>query len=130
MGIVSIESLLRCVCIALPLLVARLSLFSSRFFCLLVFFSLGNDQCIIIGDAGVGKSCILSRFIDGIFHENSTHTIGVEFGSRILSVGGKDLKLQIWDTAGQVRGIGCVVVTLLVWMCDDSRAPRRSDFAA
>lgn len=51
----------------------------------------------------MGKSCILSRFIDGIFNESSTHTIGVEFGSRVLSVGGKDLKLQIWDTAGQER---------------------------
>lgn len=54
------------------------------------------------GDAGVGKSCILSRFIDGVFQESSTHTIGVEFGSRVVTVSGRELKLQIWDTAGQV----------------------------
>mmetsp|Transcript_7092 Transcript_7092/g.22709 ORF Transcript_7092/g.22709 Transcript_7092/m.22709 type:complete len:210 (-) Transcript_7092:161-790(-) len=59
---------------------------------------------IIIGDAASGKSCILHRFIEERFKgEASTHTIGVEFGSKIISVGGKAIKLQIWDTAGQER---------------------------
>lgn len=35
--------------------------------------------------------------------DDSSHTIGVEFGSRIVNVGGKSVKLQIWDTAGQER---------------------------
>jgi small GTP-binding protein len=58
---------------------------------------------IIIGDAATGKSCILHRFIDRSFKSDSTHTIGVEFGSRILELGGRNIKLQIWDTAGQER---------------------------
>eukprot|EP00824_Muranothrix_gubernata_P008908 TRINITY_DN21487_c0_g1_i1.p1 TRINITY_DN21487_c0_g1~~TRINITY_DN21487_c0_g1_i1.p1 ORF type:complete len:214 (-),score=36.57 TRINITY_DN21487_c0_g1_i1:21-662(-) len=58
---------------------------------------------IIIGDTGTGKSCILHQFIEKKFKKGSSHTIGVEFGSKILSVGGKNVKLQIWDTAGQER---------------------------
>merc|ERR1712137_960587 len=46
---------------------------------------------------------ILHRFIDNKFKQDSTHTIGVEFGSKILEVGGKKTKLQVWDTAGQER---------------------------
>jgi len=58
---------------------------------------------LIIGSAGSGKSCILHNFIENKFKEDSSHTIGVEFGSRIVNVGGKAIKLQIWDTAGQER---------------------------
>eukprot|EP01100_Stratorugosa_tubuloviscum_P007233 TRINITY_DN302_c0_g1_i1.p1 TRINITY_DN302_c0_g1~~TRINITY_DN302_c0_g1_i1.p1 ORF type:complete len:213 (-),score=94.43 TRINITY_DN302_c0_g1_i1:108-746(-) len=58
---------------------------------------------IIIGDAATGKSCLLHRFIDDRFKKDSTHTIGVEFGSKIVEVGNKFIKLQIWDTAGQER---------------------------
>ncbi|XP_035777324.1 ras-related protein Rab-4B-like [Anopheles albimanus] len=58
---------------------------------------------LIIGRAGSGKSCLLHQFIDSKFKEDSSHTIGVEFGSRIVNVGGKSIKLQIWDTAGQER---------------------------
>jgi small GTP-binding protein len=58
---------------------------------------------IIIGDAGVGKSCILHQFIEGKHKKSSSHTIGVEFGSKILQVGDTRVKLQIWDTAGQDR---------------------------
>ena len=45
------------------------------------------------------------QFIEGQFKEDSAHTIGVEFGSKIVPVGGKTVKLQIWDTAGQVKGL-------------------------
>eukprot|EP01098_Paradermamoeba_levis_P007000 TRINITY_DN2906_c0_g1_i1.p1 TRINITY_DN2906_c0_g1~~TRINITY_DN2906_c0_g1_i1.p1 ORF type:complete len:209 (+),score=65.05 TRINITY_DN2906_c0_g1_i1:229-855(+) len=58
---------------------------------------------IIIGDMGVGKSCILHQFTDNKFMADSPHTIGVEFGTRIIEVLGKKVKLQIWDTAGQER---------------------------
>ncbi|XP_053671256.1 ras-related protein Rab-4B [Anopheles nili] len=58
---------------------------------------------LIIGRADCGKSCLLHQFIDNKFKEDRSHTIGVEFGSRIVTVGGKSIKLQIWDTAGQER---------------------------
>jgi len=58
---------------------------------------------LIIGDAGTGKSCILHSFIENKFKNNSTHTIGVEFGSKVVNIGNKVVKLQIWDTAGQER---------------------------
>ena len=57
---------------------------------------------LVIGSAGIGKSCLLHQFIEGRFKEDSSHTIGVEFGSKIVPVGGKTVKLQIWDTAGTI----------------------------
>ena len=56
---------------------------------------------IIIGDSSVGKSCLLKKFIDGTFYEDFDTTIGVEFGAKIISCNNKNIKLQIWDTAGQ-----------------------------
>ncbi|CAO3568389.1 unnamed protein product [Mortierella alpina] len=56
---------------------------------------------IIIGDTGVGKSCLLLQFTDKRFQPAHDLTIGVEFGARFVSVAGKQIKLQIWDTAGQ-----------------------------
>uniref|UniRef100_A0A6U4WSP9 Ras-related protein Rab-14 n=1 Tax=Hemiselmis andersenii TaxID=464988 RepID=A0A6U4WSP9_HEMAN len=58
---------------------------------------------IIIGDMGVGKSCLLHQFTEKRFQEDQPHTIGVEFGTRVCEVNGKVIKLQIWDTAGQER---------------------------
>ncbi|KCV72445.1 Ras-like protein Rab-14 [Fonticula alba] len=58
---------------------------------------------IIIGDMSVGKSCLLHQFIEGKFVAECPHTIGVEFGTRIIEVSGQRIKLQIWDTAGQER---------------------------
>eukprot|EP00762_Andalucia_godoyi_P003861 ANDGO_08560.mRNA.1 Ras-related protein Rab-14 len=58
---------------------------------------------IIIGDLGTGKSCLLHQFTDKKFLADSPHTIGVEFGTRIVDVNAKRVKLQIWDTAGQER---------------------------
>eukprot|EP00741_Cyanophora_paradoxa_P005644 tig00000923_g5471.t1 len=58
---------------------------------------------IIIGDMGVGKSCLLHQFTERKFHPDAPHTIGVEFGTRVVDVLGTHVKLQIWDTAGQER---------------------------
>merc|ERR1712199_65665 len=56
---------------------------------------------IIIGDTGVGKSCLLLQFTDRRFQPIHDLTIGVEFGARMITIDEKNIKLQIWDTAGQ-----------------------------
>eukprot|EP00742_Colponemidia_sp_Colp-10_P001400 GILJ01001507.1.p1 GENE.GILJ01001507.1~~GILJ01001507.1.p1 ORF type:complete len:222 (-),score=23.80 GILJ01001507.1:34-699(-) len=56
---------------------------------------------IIIGDTGVGKSCLLLQFTDKRFRPDHDLTIGVEFGARMITIDNKQIKLQIWDTAGQ-----------------------------
>eukprot|EP00746_Dinoflagellata_sp_MGD_P161887 gnl/MRDRNA2_/MRDRNA2_89205_c0_seq1.p1 gnl/MRDRNA2_/MRDRNA2_89205_c0~~gnl/MRDRNA2_/MRDRNA2_89205_c0_seq1.p1 ORF type:complete len:213 (-),score=31.61 gnl/MRDRNA2_/MRDRNA2_89205_c0_seq1:336-974(-) len=56
---------------------------------------------IIIGDTGVGKSCLLLQFTDKRFRHDHDLTIGVEFGARLMTINNELIKLQIWDTAGQ-----------------------------
>lgn len=78
-------------------------------------------KLIIIGDTGVGKSCLMKRVMDDEFKQEHQVTIGVEFGSFNLTVEGKVVKIQIWDTAGQesfksvtrifYRGAHCVFLT-------------------
>merc|ERR1719507_1244680 len=58
-------------------------------------------KLIVIGDTGVGKSCLMKRVMDNEFKEEHQVTIGVEFGSYGLKIDNKIIKLQIWDTAGQ-----------------------------
>lgn len=60
-------------------------------------------KVVLIGDSGVGKSNLLSRFTRNEFNLETKSTIGVEFATRTISVDGKTLKAQIWDTAGQER---------------------------
>lgn len=58
---------------------------------------------VLIGDSGVGKSNLLSRFTRNEFNLDSKSTIGVEFATRSIQVDNKTIKAQIWDTAGQER---------------------------
>lgn len=60
-------------------------------------------KVVLIGDSGVGKSNLLSRFTRNEFCLESKSTIGVEFATRSIKVDGKTIKAQIWDTAGQER---------------------------
>lgn len=60
-------------------------------------------KVVILGDGGVGKSCLMNRFVSNKFDENSFHTIGVEFMNKDIDVDGEKYTLQIWDTAGQER---------------------------
>jgi len=60
-------------------------------------------KLLLIGDSGVGKSNLLSRFTRNEFNLETKSTIGVEFATRSIQADGKTIKAQIWDTAGQER---------------------------
>jgi small GTP-binding protein len=60
-------------------------------------------KLILVGDSGVGKTNLLSRFTHDEFHADSKSTIGVEFATKTLRIDEKVVKAQIWDTAGQER---------------------------
>jgi len=60
-------------------------------------------KIIIIGDAAVGKSALLTRFSENMFLQNYQSTIGIDFNSRLIRVDRAICKLEIWDTAGQER---------------------------
>jgi len=60
-------------------------------------------KLLLIGDSGVGKSCLLLRFADDTYAESYISTIGVDFKIKTVSLDGQTIKLQIWDTAGQER---------------------------
>ncbi|XP_009629777.1 ras-related protein Rab-2-B-like [Nicotiana tabacum] len=58
---------------------------------------------IIVGETGVGKTCLLNQFTEKRFNPVYDVTIGAEYGSKIITIDNKPIKLQIWDTAGQEK---------------------------
>ena len=60
-------------------------------------------KMILIGDSGVGKTNILSRYLNNTFSETSKSTVGVELGTKVEQINDTKIKVQIWDTAGQER---------------------------
>ena len=60
-------------------------------------------KLVLIGDSGVGKTNILSRYVRDEFSIETKSTVGVEFGSKIVKLNNINIKVQIWDTAGQER---------------------------
>ncbi|XP_041473861.1 ras-related protein Rab-37-like [Lytechinus variegatus] len=61
-------------------------------------------KVMLIGDSGVGKTCLLVRFKDGAFLSGSfISTVGIDFRNKVVDIDGAKVKLQIWDTAGQER---------------------------
>ena len=84
-----------------------------NFISLMVLFSffdnlgMEKDDCIFrvvfVGDAGVGKTQIISRYMKNIFKEKDLSTIGIEFATKEVKINNKKIKLQLWDTAGQEK---------------------------
>jgi len=60
-------------------------------------------KIILIGDSGVGKTNIVTRFIQDKFIDDNRTTIGIDFQTRIYKIYGEQIKLQVWDTGGQER---------------------------
>uniref|UniRef100_A0AAY4BVX7 Ras-related protein Rab-15 n=2 Tax=Denticeps clupeoides TaxID=299321 RepID=A0AAY4BVX7_9TELE len=60
-------------------------------------------RLLLLGDSGVGKTCLLCRFTDNEFHPSHISTIGVDFKMKTLMIDGIKVRIQIWDTAGQER---------------------------
>ena len=60
-------------------------------------------KLLLIGESGVGKTCILQKFNKGDFSKNHLATIAIDFKTKIYTIDNTKLKLQIWDTAGQER---------------------------
>eukprot|EP01015_Nassula_variabilis_P021889 TRINITY_DN3955_c0_g1_i1.p2 TRINITY_DN3955_c0_g1~~TRINITY_DN3955_c0_g1_i1.p2 ORF type:complete len:226 (-),score=35.77 TRINITY_DN3955_c0_g1_i1:41-679(-) len=60
-------------------------------------------KLLLIGNSGVGKSCMLMRYSENNFTSNFFNTIGVDFKIKSVNVENKNVKMQIWDTAGQDR---------------------------
>ena len=70
--------------------------------------SVTRHKIIFIGDAGVGKTTIISRIMDNPFNEVYEPSIGVDFMSKVIKYRGQNIKLQIWDTAGQEKYKGLI----------------------
>ena len=60
-------------------------------------------KVVLIGNSGVGKTCISQRYINDSFTNNEQSTVGASYFQKILEIDGKSIHLDIWDTAGQER---------------------------
>ena len=60
-------------------------------------------KILLIGESGVGKTAILERYCDNVFNDTLLSTVGVDFKSKTLQIENKQVKIQLWDTAGQEK---------------------------
>ncbi|CAG5136021.1 unnamed protein product [Candidula unifasciata] len=60
-------------------------------------------RLLLVGDTGVGKTCLICQYASNEFHESHLTTIGVDFKMKVIDLDGRKVKVQIWDTAGQER---------------------------
>ena len=68
----------------------------------------GAQTCkvVLLGESGVGKTCIIARFINNTFEENLISTTGASYAGKTMvfdEYEGKSIKFEIWDTAGQEK---------------------------
>lgn len=60
-------------------------------------------KIILLGNSGVGKTSLLSQYVNGVLVSDQSYTIGVEFKIKDILVGDRQVRLALWDTAGQER---------------------------
>lgn len=60
-------------------------------------------KVILLGDSSVGKTCLLSQYISGVFSEVVQTTVGVGYGAKNLEIRGRAIRLQIWDTVFPIQ---------------------------
>ena len=58
-------------------------------------------KVVMLGDAGVGKTSLVTRFVTNRYDKFSEGTIGASFMSKLMVLDGEQIKFQLWDTAGQ-----------------------------
>ena len=64
---------------------------------------MNSIKVVLVGDAKVGKSCILNRLVHGTFDRDTPATIGAAFMAKIIQTPNETVRLQLWDTAGQEK---------------------------
>jgi small GTP-binding protein len=62
-----------------------------------------SSKVVLLGESGVGKTCIISRYINDRFDEKTVSTNGASYGSKSITVNSKVIRMDIWDTAGQEK---------------------------
>ncbi|XP_052271933.1 ras-related protein Rab-15-like [Dreissena polymorpha] len=60
-------------------------------------------RLFLVGETGVGKTCLLCRFSSDDFNSSHISTIGIDFKTKMIDIDGQTVKVQVWDTAGQER---------------------------
>ena len=63
-------------------------------------------KVVLLGESGVGKTCIIARFINNTFEENLISTTGASYAGKTMTFDeydGKSIRFEIWDTAGQEK---------------------------
>jgi len=77
-----------------------------------ISFDNGNEiiryKIVMIGDISVGKTSFMTRIVENRFKDNYEPSVGIDFSSKILKYKGKQIKLQIWDSAGQEKYKGLI----------------------
>ena len=62
-----------------------------------------NCKIVLLGESGVGKTCIISRYVNGTYDDKSESTNGASYASKTIEIQGRNLRFDIWDTAGQEK---------------------------